>query len=87
MTAQIPGYLLTFELTVRPMVAAIALGLIWIGAARMSVAPPASSAPSPDRTAQDHGNSLLPIQRRLETASLLRQHVQQHRMVGRLQKL
>jgi hypothetical protein len=36
MTAQIPGYLLTFESTVRPMVAAIALGLIWIGAARMA---------------------------------------------------
>jgi hypothetical protein len=35
MTPQIPGYLLTFESTVRPLVAAIALGLIWMGAAGM----------------------------------------------------
>ena len=35
MTPQIPGYLIAFESTVRPLVAAIALGLIWIGAARM----------------------------------------------------
>ena len=35
MTPQIPGYLLAFESTVRPLVAAIALSLIWIGAARM----------------------------------------------------
>ncbi len=35
MTPQIPGYLLVFELTLRPLVAAIALGLIWMGAARM----------------------------------------------------
>jgi len=35
MTPQIPGYLLAFESTVRPIVAAIALGLIWMGAARM----------------------------------------------------
>jgi hypothetical protein len=35
MTPQIPGYLLAFESTVRPLVAAIALGLIWMGAARM----------------------------------------------------
>jgi hypothetical protein len=35
MTPQIPGYLLTFESTLRPFVAAIALGLIWMGAARM----------------------------------------------------
>lgn len=35
MTPQIPGYLLTFESALRPLVAAIALGLIWIGAARM----------------------------------------------------
>ena len=35
MTPQIPGYLLAFELTVRPLVAAIALGLIWMGASRM----------------------------------------------------
>ena len=35
MTPQIPGYVIAFELTVRPLVAAIALGLIWIGAARM----------------------------------------------------
>jgi hypothetical protein len=34
MTPQIPGYLLAFESTVRPLVAAIALGLIWMGAAR-----------------------------------------------------
>jgi hypothetical protein len=35
MTPQIPEYLLTFESTLRPIVAAIALGLIWMGAARM----------------------------------------------------
>jgi hypothetical protein len=35
MTPQIPGYLLEFESTVRPLIAAIALGLIWMGAARM----------------------------------------------------
>ncbi|MDI9847842.1 MFS transporter [Rhodoblastus sp. 17X3] len=35
MTPQIPTYLLAFELTLRPLVAAIALGLIWMGAARM----------------------------------------------------
>jgi len=35
MTPQIPGYLLAFESTARPLVAAIALGLIWMGAARM----------------------------------------------------
>ena len=35
MTPQIPGYLLTFEAVSTPIVAAIALGLIWIGAARM----------------------------------------------------
>ena len=35
MTPQIPEYVIAFELTVRPLVAAIALGLIWIGAARM----------------------------------------------------
>ena len=35
MIPQIPGYLLTFESAVRPLVAAIALGLIWMGAARM----------------------------------------------------
>jgi hypothetical protein len=35
MTPQIPGYLLVFESTVRPLVAAIALGLIWMGSARM----------------------------------------------------
>ena len=35
MTPQIPGYLIAFESTVRPLVAAIALGLIWMGAARM----------------------------------------------------
>ena len=35
MSPRIPGYLLIFEATVRPLVAAIALGLIWIGAVRM----------------------------------------------------
>jgi hypothetical protein len=35
MTPQIPGYVIAFESTVRPLVAAIALGLIWLGAARM----------------------------------------------------
>ena len=35
MTPQIPGYLLVFESAVRPLVAAIALGLIWMGATRV----------------------------------------------------
>src|SRR5258708_39652681 len=35
MTPQIPGYLVAFESTVRPLVAVIALGLIWMGAVRM----------------------------------------------------
>jgi hypothetical protein len=35
MTPDIPGYLVAFESTVRPLVAVIALGLIWLGAARM----------------------------------------------------
>jgi len=35
MTPQIPGYLVAFELTVRPLVAVIALGLVWMGAMRM----------------------------------------------------
>src|SRR5690349_23398351 len=35
MTPQIPGYLLTFESMVRLLVTTIALGLIWLGAARM----------------------------------------------------
>jgi hypothetical protein len=35
MTPQIPGYLMAFESTVRPLVAAIALGLVWTGAVRM----------------------------------------------------
>ena len=35
MTPQIPGYLLSFESIVRPVVTIIALGLIWLGAARM----------------------------------------------------
>ncbi len=34
MTPQIPAYLLAFESALRPIIAAIALGLIWIGAAR-----------------------------------------------------
>src|SRR5258707_3246927 len=36
MTPQIPGYLLSFESIVRLLVTIIALGLIWLGAARMS---------------------------------------------------
>jgi hypothetical protein len=35
MTPQIPGYLLSFESTVRPVVTVIVLSLIWLGAARM----------------------------------------------------
>ncbi len=35
MTPQIPGYLLSFESFVRPIITIIALGLIWLGAARM----------------------------------------------------
>ena len=35
MTPQIPGYLLSFESIVRPVVTIIALSLIWLGAARM----------------------------------------------------
>jgi hypothetical protein len=35
MTLQIPGYLLSFESIVRPLVTIIALSLIWLGAARM----------------------------------------------------
>src|SRR5690349_10332324 len=35
MTPQIPGYVLSLELILRPLVLAIALGLIWLGAARM----------------------------------------------------
>src|SRR5258705_2629227 len=35
MTPQIPGYLLSFESIVRPLVTIIALGLIWLGAAHM----------------------------------------------------
>jgi hypothetical protein len=35
MIPQIPEYLVTFEAAVRPFVAAVAFGLIWIGAARM----------------------------------------------------
>src|SRR5262249_35630705 len=36
MTPQIPGYLLSFESIVRLLVTIVALGLIWLGAARMS---------------------------------------------------
>jgi len=36
MTPQIPGYVLSLESVLRPLVMAIALGLIWLGAARMS---------------------------------------------------
>src|SRR5260370_21170052 len=35
MTPQIPGYVLSLESILRPLVMAIALGLIWLGAARM----------------------------------------------------
>jgi hypothetical protein len=35
MTPQIPEYLIVFESTLRPLVAAIALGLIWMGAIHM----------------------------------------------------
>ena len=35
MTPQIPAYLVAFESAVRPFVAAVALGLIWMGAFRM----------------------------------------------------
>jgi hypothetical protein len=35
MTPQIPEYLAAFESTVRPLVAVIAVGLIWMGAVRM----------------------------------------------------
>jgi hypothetical protein len=35
MMPQIPGYLLSFESIMRPLVTIIALGLIWLGAARM----------------------------------------------------
>ena len=35
MTPQVPEYVLIFEPAVRPFVASIALGLIWMGAARM----------------------------------------------------
>ena len=35
MMPQIPGYLLSFESIVRPVVTIIVLGLIWLGAARM----------------------------------------------------
>lgn len=35
MTPQVPEYLVTFETALRPLVAVIGLGLIWLGAARM----------------------------------------------------
>ena len=35
MTPQVPEYLVTFEAGIRPLVTAIALGLIWMGATRM----------------------------------------------------
>src|SRR3974390_2182993 len=35
MTPQVPEYLVTFEAAIRPLVTAIALGLIWMGATRM----------------------------------------------------
>jgi hypothetical protein len=39
MTPQIPEYLFAFESVARPLIAAIALGLIWIGAAHMPASP------------------------------------------------
>jgi len=44
MTPQIPGYVLTFESIVRPLVAIIALALIWLGAARMPASAPSRYA-------------------------------------------
>ena len=41
MTPEIPGYLAAFDSIVRPLVTVIALGLIWMGAARMQA--PANS--------------------------------------------
>jgi hypothetical protein len=35
MSPQVPEYLVTFEAAIRPLVTAIALGLIWMGATRM----------------------------------------------------
>ena len=35
MTPQVPEYIVTFEAGIRPLVTAIALGLIWMGATRM----------------------------------------------------
>jgi hypothetical protein len=39
MTPQIPEYLIAFESVARPLILAIALGLIWIGAAHMQASP------------------------------------------------
>ena len=44
MTPQVPDYLVTFEAAIRPIIAAIALGLIWTGATRMD-------GPAPSRYA------------------------------------
>src|ERR1700761_4293873 len=44
MTPQIPGYLVAFEAALQPLVATIALGLIWIGVSRME-------GPAPSRYA------------------------------------
>ena len=44
MIPQIPGYVLTFESIVRPLVAIIALALIWLGAARMPASAPSRYA-------------------------------------------
>src|SRR5262249_50749933 len=44
MTLEIPGYLLSFESIVRPVQAIIALGLIWLGAARMPASAPSRYA-------------------------------------------
>src|SRR5262249_20249150 len=46
MTPQIPGYLLSFESIVRPLVTIIALGLIWLGAARMPASAKSRYAPA-----------------------------------------
>jgi len=37
MIPQVPEYLVTFEASIRPLVAAIALGLIWMGATRLAL--------------------------------------------------
>jgi hypothetical protein len=61
MTPQVPEYLVTFEAAIRPLVAAITLGLIWIGATRSwppkSIASEVESSSSFGRTDACPGNS------------------------------